>query len=98
MSASFGALLISTNKGKRCIVANIQPAKRLHPHLFRHSIAVLLRGGADVKHVQSFLGHSDIETTRRYLRVVPGFLAEVYHKHMPEIAVRVAGMEAPWPG
>ena len=105
-----GALLISS-KGKRCITANIQahlirlsrepwsPAKRLHPHLFRHSIAVhLLRGGADVKHVQSFLGHSDIETTRRYLRVVPGFLAEVYHKHMPEIAVRVAGMEAPCPG
>ena len=57
------------------------------------AIAVhLLRVGADVQHVRLFLGHSDIETTRRYLKVFPGFLAEVYHRHMPQIAVRVAGM------
>ena len=64
---------------------------RLHPHLFRHSIAVhLLRGGADVRHVQAFLGHASLETTKIYLRMVPGRLREDYDKAMPQIAVALA--------
>lgn len=60
----------------------------LHPHLFRHSIAVhLLRGGADVRHVQQFLGHASLETTKIYLRMVPGHLKEVYDRAFPMIAV-----------
>jgi site-specific recombinase XerD len=62
--------------------------KHLHPHLFRHSIAVhLVRGGADIRHVQAFLGHSSLNTTKIYLRMVPGRLKEDYEKAMPEIAV-----------
>jgi site-specific recombinase XerD len=62
--------------------------RRLHPHLFRHSIAVhLLRGGADIRHVQQFLGHSSLETTKIYLRMVPGHLREAYDAAMPAIAV-----------
>ena len=61
---------------------------RLHPHLFRHSIAVhLLHGGADVRHVQMFLGHASLKTTKIYLRMVPGRLREDYDAAMPEIAV-----------
>lgn len=61
---------------------------RLHPHLFRHSIAVhLLRGGADIRHIQEFLGHANLDITKRYLRLVPGRLKEDYDKAMPEIAV-----------
>lgn len=60
----------------------------LHPHLFRHSLAVhFLRGGADVRHVQQFLGHASLETTKIYLRMVPGHLKEVYDKAMPIIPV-----------
>jgi len=65
---------------------------RLHPHLFRHSIAVhLLHGGADVRHVQMFLGHASLETTKVYLRMVPGRLREAYDAAMPEIAVGLNG-------
>ncbi len=57
---------------------------RVHPHLLRHSIAVhLLRRGADVRHIQEFLGHADLETTKIYLRLVPGHLREDYDKAMP---------------
>jgi len=61
---------------------------RVHPHLLRHSIAVhLLRGGADVRYIQHFLGHSSLDTTKIYLRLVPGQLREDYDEAMPEIAV-----------
>jgi site-specific recombinase XerD len=63
-------------------------ARHLHPHLFRHSIAVhLLRGKADIRYIQDFLGHADLETTKQYLRLVPGRLKEEYDKAMPDIAV-----------
>jgi site-specific recombinase XerD len=63
-------------------------ARHLHCHLFRHSIAVhLLRGGADVRHIQAFLGHASISTVIVYLRMVPGRLKEAYNQSMPEIAV-----------
>ncbi len=62
--------------------------RRVHPHLLRHSIAVaMLRGGADIRHIQALLGHSSVETTRVYLRMVPGHLREEYDRAMPMIAV-----------
>ena len=49
-----------------------------------HSIAVhLLRRGADIRHIQQFLGHADLETTKIYLRLVPGHLREDYDRAMP---------------
>ena len=67
-------------------------ARTVHPHLLRHSIAVhLVRGGADIRHVQALLGHADLNTTKIYLRLVPGRLKEDYEKAMPVIAAGVAG-------
>jgi site-specific recombinase XerD len=61
---------------------------RVHPHLLRHSIAVhLLRQGADVRHIQRFLGHASLETTKVYLRLVPGHLRDDYDKAMPPMPV-----------
>ncbi|MFW5846295.1 MAG: tyrosine-type recombinase/integrase [Planctomycetota bacterium] len=63
------------------------PHRRVHPHLLRHSIAVhLLRGGADIRHVQAFLGHADLDTTKVYLRLVPGHLRRDYDEAMPALA------------
>lgn len=61
---------------------------RVFPHLLRHSIAVhLLRKGADVRYIQQFLGHMSLDTTKVYLRLVPGQLREDYDKAMPVFPV-----------
>ena len=66
-------------------------ARNLHPHLFRHSIAVhLLRGKADIRYIQELLGHADLDTTKHYLRLVPGHLREDYDAAMPDIATGLA--------
>lgn len=71
-------------------------ARRLHPHLFRHSIAVhWVRGGASIRHVQDLLGHAHLDTTKVYLRLVPGRLKEDYDRAMPEIAVGLEQNQIP---
>lgn len=69
---------------------------KVHPHLFRHSIAVhLLRRDADIRHIQQFLGHADLETTKIYLRLVPGHLKEDYDKAMPILLAPAAPKPSP---
>lgn len=65
-------------------------ARPLHAHQFRHAIAVhLVRGGVDIRRVQEFLGHATLDTTKIYLRLVPGHLKADYDRAMPEIAVGI---------
>lgn len=56
----------------------------LSPHVLRHSYAThLLRGGADVRHVQELLGHAAIDSTMRYTRVEISDLAKVIERSHP---------------
>jgi integrase/recombinase XerD len=59
-------------------------SKRVTCHTFRHSMAThLLRGRADIRHIQVLLGHSCLSTTERYTRVEISDLREVIDRAHP---------------
>ena len=63
--------------------AGLDPAK-VSPHVLRHAFAThLVEGGADLRSVQTLLGHADIATTEIYTHVAKDHLRKVMHKAHP---------------
>lgn len=86
-------LFVSKNENLRITSGNVQEifryarkkagfTKPVHPHTMRHSFATnLLRNNANIRYVQTLLGHASLETTQQYTHVVDQDLKKIYEEH-----------------
>lgn len=79
-----GARRLSRQRVWQMVNAASAQGRHASPHMLRHSCAThMVENGADLRTVQTILGHADISTTQVYTHLALDRLSRVYKQHHP---------------